>query len=133
MNNESRVMNKGKIANFTDLNAWQEAHKLALAIYEVSRDFPKDELFGLTSQMRRAAVSVTSNIAEGFSRNSNDDKIHFYTMAIGSLTEIQSQLFLASDTGYLTKGKFDKVFDQSVTAHKLLNGLKKSTKERISR
>ncbi|MEI7463170.1 MAG: four helix bundle protein [Candidatus Taylorbacteria bacterium] len=57
------------IQNFTDLNAWKEAHKLAIEIYSVTKKFPKEELFGLTSQMRRAAVSVTSNIAEGFGRH----------------------------------------------------------------
>lgn len=66
MNNE---FTKKKIVKFTDLDAWQEAHRLVLMIYELTKDFPKEEMFGLTSQMRRAAVSITSNIAEGFSRN----------------------------------------------------------------
>jgi len=83
MNNESRIMEK-KIKSFTDLNAWREAHKLALIVYKITKDFPKEEMFGLTSQMRRAVVSITSNIAEGFSRQSYSEKVQFYSIAQGS-------------------------------------------------
>lgn len=115
-----------KIESFTDLNAWREAHKLALMIYKMTKDFPKEELFALTSQIRRAVVSVASNIAEGFSRRTLPDKKQFFTTALGSLTETQSQLLLARDLGYLPKEKFTEAANQSVIVSKLVNGLIKS-------
>ncbi|MFH1565125.1 MAG: four helix bundle protein, partial [bacterium] len=83
---------KIKIKSFTGLFAWQEGHKLVLMIYNTTEQFPDKERFGLISQTRRAAVSITSNIAEGFSRKTNKDKVQFYAMAQGSLTELQNQL-----------------------------------------
>lgn len=115
-----------KIESFTDLNAWKEAHKLALMIYKMTKDFPKEELFALTSQIKRAVVSVASNIAEGFSRRTLPDKKQFFTTALGSLTETQSQLLLARDLGYLPKEKFTEAANQSVIVSKLVNGLIKS-------
>jgi four helix bundle protein len=73
--------NKNKIESFTDLDAWQKAHTLATMVYEHTEDFPQQEMFGLTSQMRRCSVSIASNIAEGFSRRSYDEKSRFYNMA----------------------------------------------------
>ncbi|MDP3958015.1 MAG: four helix bundle protein, partial [bacterium] len=81
----------GKITSFTDLIAWQEANRFAVFIYSLSKGFPKEEKFSLTDQLRRAAVSVSSNIAEGFARNSRKDKLQFYTIAKGSLFEVHSQ------------------------------------------
>lgn len=117
--------NKSKIRSFTDLYAWQEGHKLVLKIYRVTENFPNKETFGLTNQMRRASVSVTSNIAEGFSRNTVKDKVQFYSMAQGSLTELQNQLIIARDVKYLKKEDFDKIANQTITVHKLITGLKK--------
>lgn len=125
------MKNESRIKSFTDLNAWQEGHRLVLAIYQLVKVFPSDEQFGLKSQMQRAAVSITSNIAEGFSRDSYADKKHFYIMAHGSLTEIQNQLLIAKDVGYISSEKFSGLANQSVATHKLLSGLIKSTKERI--
>ncbi|MDQ1283984.1 MAG: hypothetical protein QG620_332 [Patescibacteria group bacterium] len=119
------VQEKVKIKSFTDLYAWQEGHKLVLMIYKISKNFPREEMFGLVSQMRRAAVSITSNIAEGFSRATVRDKCQFYSMSHGSLTEIQNQLVIARDLGYLSKEEFDKVASQTITVHKLITGLKK--------
>lgn len=76
-----------KIKSFTDLNAHKEAHKLVLLIYEITKGFPKEERFCLIDQIRRAAVSIVSNIAEGFSRNTTKDKCQFYSLALGSLSE----------------------------------------------
>jgi four helix bundle protein len=115
-----------KIRSFTDLTTWQEAHKLVLAIYTLTKAFPKEEMFGLTSQMRRAAISITSNIAEGFNRRSNKEKIHFYYMSLSSLTEIQNQLIASKDIGYLSSEKFSQIAESSVVVSKLLNGLIKS-------
>jgi four helix bundle protein len=121
-----------KISNFTDLKVWQEAHKLALLIYKVTEKFPKQELFGLVSQLRRAAVSITSNIAEGFSRTSYKDKLKFYVMAHGSLTEVENQLILAKDLGYLSGEEFETITKQLVYTHKILNSFIASTKARVS-
>lgn len=114
-----------KIKSFTDLYAWQEGHKLVLMIYRYTEKFPKSEMFGLTSQIRRAAVSVTSNIAEGFSRNTSKDKVQFYSMSHGSLTEIQNQLIIARDIKYIDKEEFLKIANQTISVAKLINGLKR--------
>jgi len=123
MNLESK-----KIKSFTDLNTWKESHKLVLDIYKETRCFPKEETFGLTSQIRRAVVSITSNIAEGFSRNSYKEKVQFYCVALGSLTEVQNQLLIARDIGYLSQGAFSSLAQKTVIASKLLTGLIKSSK-----
>jgi len=82
---------------YQDLIVWQKAHAFVMEVYAVTKNFPKEELFGLTSQVRRAAVSVPSNIVEGFSRWTNNDKIKFYNIAEASLKEADYQLFLAQE------------------------------------
>ena len=112
-----------KIREFTDLNSWKEAHKLVLHIYKTTKDFPKSEIFGLTSQMQRAAVSITFNIAEGFGRQSYKEKVNFYYMAQGSLTELKNQLFIARDISYINDKDFNDIWIQLENTHKLLQGL----------
>lgn len=102
-----------------------EGHKLVLMIYQASEKFPTTETFGLTGQIRRCAVSITSNIAEGFSRNTVKDKFQFYSMAQGSLTELQNQLLISRDVGYLQNDEFQEIAQQTITANKLINGLKR--------
>ena len=111
-----------------DLNAWKEGHKLVLNIYKITKEFPREETFGLISQMRRCAVSITSNIAEGFSRQSYKEKSQFYSISQGSVTELQNQLLIAKDVGYITEDEFKKNAEQSVTVHKIINGLIKSSR-----
>jgi len=82
----------GKIKTFKDLETWKQAHKLVLVIYKLTKTFPKEEKYSLTDQIRRAVVSISSNIAEGFARDSKKDKIRFYSIALGSLIEVQNQL-----------------------------------------
>ena len=123
MNHES-----GKIKSFTDLNAWKEGHKLVLMIYDITKQFPKEEIFGLVSQIRRCAVSITSNIAEGFSRLSYKEKARFYSISLGSTTELQNQLLIAKDVNYITKEQFQNIAEQSIKVHKITNGLIKSSK-----
>jgi len=122
---------KGKIKSFTDLVAWREAHGLVLDMYGVTRQFPKEELFGLTNQMRRAAVSVSSNIAEGFSRRSRTEKNRFYNIAQGSLIELQNQLIVSRDVGYMLKVDFDRIATKTIAVHKLINGLMKSARDDV--
>ena len=116
----------GKIQNFTDLNAWQEAHQLALAIYKVTKGFPRDELLSLTNQMRRSAVSIASNLAEGFNRLSKKEKTQFYSIVMGSAGELQSQLLLARDLGYISQNDYQKISNIAETVRKLTAGLSRS-------
>ena len=116
---------KQKTESFTDLIAWKEGHALVLLIYNVTERFPKEEVFGLTNQIRRAAVSITSNIAEGFSRVGVDDKKKFYAIALGSLTEVQNQILVGRDLHYISSSEFSKIAQQTVTVSKLINGLRK--------
>lgn len=115
-----------KIKSFTDLHAWQVGHQLVLEIYRVTRAFPKEETFGLTNQIRRCAVSITSNIAEGFSRQSKKEKIQFNFMSLGSVTELQNQLVIARDISYIDHQTFEALAQMSISVHKLVNGLIKS-------
>ena len=112
-----------KIRSFTDLNAWKESYRLTLLVYKVTRLFPKEEVFGLVSQMRRCSVSIASNIAEGFSRKTLKEKIQFYSVSLGSITELQNQLLISRGVGFLSKDDFDKIADQCIKVHKLVCGL----------
>ncbi len=116
---------KSKIKSFTDLNTWKEGHKLVLMVYKIVEKFPRKEIFGLISQMKRCVVSITSNIAEGFSRNTTKDKYQFYSMAQGSLAELQNQLLIARDVGYLENDEFQNIAQQTIIVNKLINGLKR--------
>lgn len=116
----------GKIRDFTDLEAWKKGHSLVLGVYGATKSFPASEQFSLTAQLRRAAVSVTSNISEGFSRQSKADKIHFYHMSLGSCSEVQNQLIIAHDLNYVSEAEYKKLVQLCITTHKLLNGLVKA-------
>lgn len=117
--------------SFRDLVAWQESYKLTLEIYKLTKSFPKDEEYGLTSQMRRCAVSVPSNLAEGFHRQNYREKLQFYHIASGSIAELHTQLLVSSSVGYCDEDNFDKVLLQLEAAHKLINGLIKKTKSHL--
>ena len=125
-NQESREI---KIREFTDLVAWQKAHELAIDIYSATKKFPKEELYGLTSQMRRAAVSISSNIAEGFGRIGYKEKMQFYYISHGSLTELKNQLLIARDIGCLADEEFNHLDTVLIHVHRLLRGLLKKTSE----
>jgi len=87
----------------TKLEAWKEAVELSVNVYGLTKGFPKEELYALTSQLRRAAVSIPSNIAEGCARNTNGESIHFLYIALGSLAELETQLIIAMKLGYIEK------------------------------
>jgi len=112
-----------KILSFTDLNAWKEGHKLVLSVYKVTSSFPANEKFGLVSQMNRAVISITSNIAEGFTRIGVKDKINFYYMAKASLTELQNQLIVCKDLLYVNSENFSQNWNQTIIVHKLITGI----------
>lgn len=121
-------MKKEKIRSFTDLIVWQKSHSLVLEVYKLTKRFPSDEKFGLTNQLRRAAVSITSNIAEGFSRKSYKEKIQFYYTSLGSLSEVQNQLLISKDLKYLNMTEFDRLFELTVEISKMLSVLIKKSK-----
>lgn len=123
MNQDSR-----KIKEFTDLLTWKHGHDLVILIYKITSNFPKKETYSLVDQIRRASTSVTSNIAEGFGRQTYKEKIHFYYTSQGSLIELKNQLIIARDVGYLQKTDYNILKDQADTTHKLLQGLISKTK-----
>jgi len=102
---------------------WQKSHKLVLTIYDITKKFPKDELFGLTSQIRRAAVSIPSNIVEGKARGSNKEYRRFLLMSRGSLEEVKYQILLAKDLQYIDENNYKEVLSLAKEVGKLLNGL----------
>jgi len=105
--------------HFTEMPVWQQAHEIVLLVYKLTATFPESEKYGLTNQMRRAAVSISSNIAEAFGRDTAKDKSRFYTQSRGSCYEVQSQGYVARDLGYLA-GTDCTQLDQSL-AHVALD------------
>lgn len=116
------------VTDFRDLLVWRRSHQFVLDIYGASGSFPKSEQFGLTGQLRRAAVSIMSNIAEGFGRASNNDFYRFLVIARGSVSEVQAQLLISRDLGFLSDNLYDKLYGESVEIHKMLNKFMKSLK-----
>lgn len=115
-------MKDGKIQSFTDLKVWQESHRLVVEIYKLTKHYPKEEMYSLVDQMRRAASSVTANIAEGFGRQGYKEKIQFYYLAQGSLTELKNFILISKDVNYINKEQFQKLAEQANSSHKLLQG-----------
>ncbi len=114
---------------YTALEVWREARVLVNSIYQISKAFPKEEIYGLTSQIRRCAISIPSNIAEGCGRRTSADTIQFLHISRGSLYELETQLYIALDQGYLNKEDFDKLFIQILKCKKLINGFIKYYKK----
>lgn len=112
------------ITAFEDLTVWQECQQLAVEIYKSTKLFPKDEIFAMTSQLRRAASSVSANIAEGFGRSSTNDKLHFYTMAYGSLLEVKNFIYLATKLDYINSDDANSLIAECVKCQKLINAFK---------
>jgi four helix bundle protein len=118
-----------KISSFTDLNAWKLAHQLVVSIYKLTQSLPKKEKYALGDQLRRAAIPITSHIAEGFSRQSNKEKIQFYYTAKASLTEVQNQILVCRDVKYIPNKKFQDLAELSVNVSKLIYGMIRSLKK----
>lgn len=115
----------GEIRTHKDLEVWKQAMALAKGIYELTRDFPKEETYGLVSQIRRAAVSIPSNLAEGAARNSNKEFIQYLYVSLGSLAELETQLLLSKDLGYAQN---EEINERVERVRKLLLGLIKYLK-----
>ncbi len=111
------------MASYKDLIVWQKSYELTRQIYILTKKFPKDELYGLTSQMRRAAVSLPSNIAEGHSRKSTKEYIQFLRIAFGSAAELETQLLLAKDLNYCIENEFNSINSLLTENQKLLNSI----------
>jgi len=115
---------------YRDLLVWQKSMVLVTEIYRLSKSFPRDETYGLTSQMRRCAVSVPSNLAEGYGRNSTSDYIRFLYIATGSLYELQTQIEIALNLQYLNKTDFDKLYESSREIERMLSSLTKKLNDK---
>lgn len=109
---------------YRDLRAWQQAMGLVTEIYRITRTFPKEELYGLVSQLRRAAVSIPSNLAEGHGRNSRNEFRQFIGQARGSLSEVETQLEIARNLGYVRADVADALLEQAEAVGKMLTGLR---------
>ena len=121
----------GKAQRFQDLQVWQKAHQLVLGIYRITRTFPDNERYGLVSQMRRAAVSVAANIAEGFKRRGQADKIRFYNIGETSLEEVKYYLILSRDLGYTADN--ETLMTEAETISRMLYRLIQSVEKRSRR
>ena len=107
----------------SDLIAWQKAMELVEAVYKMTKTFPKEELYGLTSQLRRSVVSVPSNLAEGHSRSGSREFLHRVSIAHGSLSEVETQVEIAFRLGYIDDAERDRIFKMSAETGRIVNGL----------
>ncbi len=115
-----------KVKNYRDLVAWQKAMDSIEDVYKASKSFPREELYSLTNQVRRAAVSIASNIAEGQGRQTTADFLRHLSIAYGSLREVETQILIASRLGYSNQTTCDRGLQQAGDVGRLLNGLTKS-------
>jgi four helix bundle protein len=120
------------VRKYNELLAWQKAMDLVVNVYEVSRLFPKEELYGLTSQLRRAVVSVPSNIAEGQSRAGSRDFLRYLSISRGSLSEVETQLIIAERLGYLSEERLTTLLKSSYEVGALIHGLSVAIGKRLS-
>ena len=120
-------MNHGKMAEaFKKLKAWQAAYKMVLEIYKITEKFPKHEMYGMTSQIRRAAVSVSANIAEGYGRQHRKEYVQFLSIARGSLGEVETYILLAKDLGYINENVYGQLDGLRQETGRILTGLIRS-------
>ena len=118
------------MSNFRNLLIWQKSIALTTKIYASTKNFPKEEIYGLTSQIRRSAVSIPSNIAEGFGRDSNKEYLRFLNISMGSLFEMQTQLEIAKNIEYLTEEEFNNLYEDSREVERMLVSFVNKIKER---
>jgi len=111
------------LKNYKELKVWQKAYQLCLSVYKTTKDFPKEEIYGLTSQIRRAAISVPSNIAEGYGRKTRRQYLQALYVAYGSNCELETQLFLSGDLGYIEGKDLEKLKSEVAEVERMLMGL----------
>jgi len=114
------------LKSFKELKVWQKSYKLCLHIYKVTKLFPKDEMYGLTSQIRRSAVSIPSNIAEGYGRKTTLEYVRFLYIAYGSVCELETQTMLSGDLDYVGKSRLQKLRAEIGDVERMLKALIKS-------
>ena len=114
------------LKNYRDLKVWQKSYRLCLDLYRITKKFPKEERYGLTSQIRRAAVSIPSNIAEGYGRKTTADYLRFLYIAYGSNCELETQLLLSGDLNYVNKENLKALKDDTEEVERMLKALIKS-------
>jgi four helix bundle protein len=117
------------VKSYRELETWQTAIELVVEVYRATSLFPKDEVYGLTSQLRRAAVSIPSNIAEGQGRNSTREFLHHLSIAHGSLCEVETQMFIAQRLEYITREEAERLAPLTASVGRLINGLSRSLKK----
>lgn len=118
------------VQSYGQLIAWQKAMELVKRIYELTKDFPREEIYGLTGQIRRAAVSIPSNIAEGQGRDSTKEFLHHLSIAYGSLMETETQILIAVNLDYLKANESNSILEKTAEAGRLINGLSRSLKQK---
>jgi four helix bundle protein len=124
------VKTKEKLKTYKDLISWQKSYNLCLFIHKKTQTFPKSEQYGLTSQLNRSALSVPSNIAEGYTRFGTSEYLRFLYIAYASLAELETQLFLAKDLNYLKQNDFDTIIEMYKEVQRIMYGLIKSLKSK---
>ena len=122
MGKEEKELKYGPITHFTDIEAWKLARKLRVAVYSVIKELPTEERYDLASQMRRAAISCSANIAEGYGRFHYQENIQFCRISRGSMYETQDHLITCIDNQYISKELYDKIWELSMNAIKVLDG-----------
>lgn len=120
------------IKSYRDLEVWQKSKALVSDIYRLTKTFPKEELYGLSSQLQRASVSIPANIAEGKSRRTTKEYMRFLDIAYGSLAEVETQLYIACDLGYTTEQKILSLLDGYAEVGRMLNGLINSLDKKLT-
>lgn len=121
-----RFQYKGTVQSYRDLDVWKKSIQLVKACYEATKSFPKEEMFGLTSQIRRSAVSVPANIAEGRHRNTAKEILNFLKIAYGSLAELETHLIIALELNYISEAQQNTVLTQTAEIGRMINGLRKA-------
>jgi len=121
-----------KLKSYKDLKVWQRSYQLCLEIYKITKGFPDEEKYGLTSQLRRAAVSVPSNISEGYGRKTTPEYIQFLYIAYGSVCEIETQILLSGDLGYISNGRLEMLNEGIREVERILKALIRSLENKPS-
>lgn len=120
------------LRNYKDLQVWQKAYQLCLEVYKATGEFPKHEVYGITAQLRRAAVSISSNISEGYGRKTTKEYIQFLYIGYGSLCELETQILLSADLGYIEAERLKKLQDQISEVERMLKALINSLEKKPS-
>jgi four helix bundle protein len=117
------MTDKVKITKFEDMQVWQDAQNFAVSVYEITKTYPKSEIYGLVSQMRRASSSISANIAEGFGRQSKKDTAHFYKIANGSLLETKNFIYLSKRLGYIDTSSENSLIKETESLQNQVNAI----------